>query len=39
MLLAPSLFRAGVDETSRNEAHADGFVDRDEFITSGKLKR
>jgi hypothetical protein len=39
MLVAPSLFRAGLDETSRNEAHADGFVDRNEFITSGKPKR
>jgi hypothetical protein len=39
MLVAPSLFRAGVDETSRNEAPADGILDRDEFITSGKPKR
>jgi hypothetical protein len=39
MLVAPSLFRAGVDETSSNEAHADGILDRDEFITGGKPRR
>jgi hypothetical protein len=39
MLVARSLFRAGADETSRIEANANGILDRDEFITSGKPKR
>ncbi len=39
ILVASSLFGAGLDETSRNEANLNGFVDRDEFITGGKPQR